>query len=1246
MSSRFILFTLGSFRVDLEDRPLTGLSGGKTSALLAYLAMQAGKRLARDTLAELLWPNLSIKAARSNLRHTFFHLSKMLQADAQTQPLQGQPLLLSDREWLSFNSDGHFWLDAAEFTTLSPATPASQEIAQLEHLAGLYRGEFMAGFYLPNCPEFEAWLQAQREALHRHALTLLEQLSHHHEQLGDFGRALKFALRYTALEPWDERGHRKVMHLYAQNGQNGAALAQFEACCQVLKKELRALPSEETRQLAERIRMGGRHAPISPPAQSRRVSVSEVSEARQPFPMDRRQVTVLYCELSFTPVDDLDEAMERLRGPQARCAEIIRQFSGHIVQAYGGGLLAYFGYPQAHEDAARHAVQAAMALTQRVAGEIEIRAGVHTGTIITSGDAAMPDTVGKASQLAIQVCRHAAPNEVAISRETHHLVNGYFACSSLGMQRIPGFVQPREIFRAVAASGARSRLEAAARLSPLIGRTAEIAHLKGLWGKTGQGHGHVVLIQGEPGMGKSRLLHTLKGWLTGQPHAICELRCFPEFSQSPFYPLIAALEAACGFANDDTHEIKSGKLLVYLETHYPASAPEAIALLSLLLSLPPTENYPAPHLSPQQQKERTIAILLDILQVLAARQPVLFIVEDLHWIDPSTRELLTRFVEQKSSGAVLALFTARPEFDPPWDNSLESTLTLAPLAESEVAQLVASIGQNIPAGTLHRIVQRADGVPLFAEEMAKMASTNHLAGIPATLHDLLAARMDHLGEAKTTAQLAATIGREFALDLLHRVSPHDAKALARNLSALQEAGLILPVSETVRQFKHALIQEAAYQSQTKAGRQAAHIGIAQALQHDFPEVAATQPEVIAQHFNAGSDARQAIDYWLLAAERVMLHSASVEATEYLKAALAALDGLPADLERDRREFALQVRLGHALQTTLGFGANAALQAFHKAVALSGNIGHAPGLFQALNGLCFGVSSYPDAGNTEGLAIAHRMMDIAQESGDPHLLQQAHFVLGYTLFWIGDFAASRRHHAQSVALDAAIPWDERLDNTGRIAGLSSQVFLSWLLWLEGFPAEAQAMSRLSIEQARRHAHPNTLAFTLYFAAGLQRWLENPEAALAFIEESLLLAQENELILWLVFNTMLQGWVFARQGKSEGVTQIKMCIEQLRMVMGGVLINFTLALAEVLLQHGQAEEALDVLNESLADGEKKNDHHAEAELHRLKGEALMQLSRHDEAEACLKQALEVSRKQGAKSLELRTTISMARLNVSIS
>lgn len=1206
----------------------------KLRGLLALLALSAETPLRREYLAELFWPDMPPATGRQNLRRALFNLKFAMGEMSH--------MLSAKRDAVTLHRQG-LWLDVEAFTAATPSctsAPAPDHctpcLAQIEPKTELYRGEFMEGFTLQDCPDFEDWLMMQRETLHRRALALLEQLSNCREQIADYNKALQFALRYTELEPWDETAHRRVMRLYALNGQNSTAIAQYETCCRLLKKELGVLPGEETRQLAERIRNGEivHEIPAAIPALPPRTVQQPLAELRQ--------VTVLYCELNIATIDDPDEAMALLRAPQARCTEIIRQFSGHIVQSHGGGLLAYFGYPQADEFAARRAVQAALAITREAAHGIEIRAGVHTGLVITGDDSSIPDAVGKTSRLAIQLRQRAAPNEVAISQQTHNLVDWYFDCASLGCQPLSGMTQPVKIFRVSGESGARTRLDRATQLTPLVGRKAEIARLAELWQRAAQGKHQVVLVQGEAGIGKTRLLHALKEHLAGQPHALRELRCFPEFSQSPFYPLIASLEAIFGFAHGDSPEVKSGKLAQYLETHYPVSTRDSVPLLTQLLSLPLSENYQSTALTPQKQKEQTIDILLDLLHALAWQQPLLFIVEDLHWIDPSTLELLSLLVEQAGRGPLLAVFTTRPEFVPPWKNALKSALLLAPLDENDAVEMVVSINDDIPAATLRSIVERADGVPLFIEEMAKIATLDSHANIPATLHDLLAARIDHLGEARFTAQFAATIGREFELDLLRKVSPCDSATLTHNLGALQDAGLILKVDDTTRQFKHALIQEAAYQSQTRADRQAAHGRIAQVLQSDFPEAVTAQPELLARHFAAAGEVWPAIEYWGKAGQLAAGSSANLEAMKHFNSALQLLMTLPADMERNRTEFTILVGFCPVLYAVKGFGSEDATRANARISELSGLLEDNPELFMAKWAQVMNTVASAGSCKGETLQIALQLIDMA--SNDPLRKQAAFDAVATAAFCMGEFETARSHAEQALALYHPDHGQTLQEQFGEDLSIASAAYLSSALYFLGFLDLAQQAHKQSLKQARKLAHPHTLAQSLYFTSAFCRWMRQPAETLSLSAEAISISQQHDFPVWLACAEMTHGWALVMHGqKAKGIDEIKSGIAGMRVTISGMPVTFLSALAEAYMHLNMHDEALAVLAEAQDDAARTGDHHFNAELHRLKGECLLALapSNAAQAEACFDQALAVSRKQQAKSLELRAAMSMARL-----
>ncbi len=1071
--------------------------------------------------------------------------------------------------------------------------------------------------------------------MHRRALAMLERLSNAHEQRGAYDKALQFALRQTELDPWNENAHCRCMTLFAYNGQTGAALAQYDACRRQLKESLGVLPSEETRQLAQRIRNGEPHrAEVA-------LSEAPAAPALPQMQAERRQVTVLYCELSFPEIDDPDETMALLHVPQAHCVDIVRQFSGHIVQAYGGGLLAYFGYPRTDEHAARRAVQAGLAIAARVAADrLEIRVGVHTGLVVTDGASGLPDTSGRTSRLASLLRNFAGRNEVTISRETRDVTTGFFDCASLGNQSLPGFARSVEVFRVLRESGAKTRVDAAMQLTPLVGRKNEIAQLMTAWKTAAQGVGKTVLIQGEAGIGKTRLLHTVKEYLVGQPHAVRELYCFPESSQSPLHPLIAMLEETFGFVPGDEAEVRASKLTGYLEAHYPDSARQAVPLLMQLLSLPLGDEIAAPEMSPKKQKEQTLAILLRLLQALAAEQPVLFIVEDLHWADPSTLELLALFVKTAGKAAVLAIFTARPEFADPWQDARKTTLPLGPLVDDEVAAMISSLCEDIPAVTVRRIVERADGVPLFAEEMAKIATADKEARVPATLLDLLMARMDGMGEAKRTAQLAATLGREFDPVLLGRVSAADPALLAQHLDALQKAGLVLAAGGAMRQFKHALIQEVAYQSQSLADRQAAHRCIAAVLQSDFPEVAAAQPELLAQHLAGAGETWPSIACWIKAGQRAAQQSANLEAIGHFKAALQLIERLPENQERNKAEFNILVNLFPVLYAAEGYGSQDASRVNARIAALINIVGNSPDLFPAKwTVLVNTIGSVGPRGVPEAVA---QLLSMTQ--GDPTREQAVHHLGANCRFWLGEFEASLAHYEQSATLyrpEQAPLLQAQYGSDLSVFTASYGMFAAQLL---GFPDRAQTICAQSIRHARATAHSHTLAQALSFAATLQRWQEKPEDALALSTEALAIAREQDFPLWLVSAGMSSGWARAVLGDSEGgIAEIKSCIEGMRAAIGGIAVVFISALVQTQVYLERYGDAIDSIAEALADAARNGDGHYLAELHRLKAVCLLELFPGEaaQAEALLGEALVISRRQRARTLELRAAASLARL-----
>ena len=1229
---RLSLRLLGGFALDLDARPCK-LVYEKGRALLAYLAAEPGRAHSRASLAAILWPDLEHDAALSNLRLVLHNLRQVINtANVLTPPLQ------IDRESVRLDPAADLDIDARDFTAPAlacPATPCAEHcdpcLIRMETLANRYQGEFMAGFSLPECPDYEEWLQVHREALHVRALSLLARLSECHERAGAYGKALLFARRFLGLEPWNEEGLRRAMRLFALNGQRASALGAYETCRLALKKELGILPSEETTALAESIRQdepspGAECEPVPGPEKALPLPVAE-----------RRQVTVLYCELATDEAEDLDVAMALLRSPQDHCKEIISSFSGHLVRFHGGSLLAYFGYPQASENAARLAVQAALVLTRTQFTGLDLRVGVHTGVVI-SGGPQVPDAIGATSGLAIRLRQLVEPGEVAISGATQHLVNGYFESISLGLRQLRGIQRPLEVFRVEGESGARYRLEASPTLTPLVGRKKEMGALLSEWKETGHGVRRNVLLRGEAGIGKSRLLLMLKEALREKAIEVRELRCSPEHSQSPFHPLTALFELKLTFLPDETPEARFDKLAEYVGKHFASKDQDVVPLLAAMLSLPLRASCLKPDSSPQQQREKTMAILLDRLYSLAAKQPLLLLVEDLHWADPSTLEFLKLFVAQQRMAPILAVFTARPVFDPPWQESLVRTLPLNALDKNETAMLITSVEPGISPAMVLRIIERADGIPLFAEELTREVAVNDQSAIPSTLQDLLATRLDGLGAAKIIAQLASVAGREFSFDLLRRISPFDDATLEQMLHQLQAAGLLQCAARGVFNFRHTLLRDAAYLSQTRAEREAAHRRIADALETAGSKV---RPELLAQHRAAGGEIRQAVACWIDAGKLASQHSASREALTHFKSGLTLLQSLAPGPERDHQELIIQIGLGSAATSAQGYASSEGAQAYARAMTLASRHESDPAMFPAIWGLWASASSR--AGYAVALDLAQQLLRMASQSGDPVEKEQGHFAVANTLCWQGEFVTALEHLERTRELYHPSQQTRHIADFGEDAGVTSNSYTSWVLWFLGFPEQALKASAQALALARQIGHPFSLAYALIFAAILNCRLRRPEPSLALAQEALNLASRHGFPLWLIGATLARGWADTMQGQRQGVDSIQQCVEATREAMGGVTLVVLEPLVDACAVLGRFENALSVSSEAFALGDEIGDHHIEAELHRLKGESLLQLADGNEgaAEACFYQALTVSRRQQAKSLELRAAMSLARL-----
>ncbi|MBI3301640.1 MAG: AAA family ATPase [Deltaproteobacteria bacterium] len=939
----------------------------------------------------------------------------------------------------------------------------------------------------------------------------------------------------------------------------------------------------------------------------------------------------------------------------------------------------------AHEDDAQRAVRAGLGIVEAVrarrAVPLQVRVGIHTGLVVVGemggGGRHEQLALGDTPNIAARLQSIAEPDTVVVSAATQRLIQGYFACYALGPHTFKGISTPVPVYQVLGESGAQSRFEVAVSsgLTPLVGREEEVGLLLRRWERVKAGEGQVVLLSGEAGTGKSRLVQELKEQVAREECTKIEFRCSPYYQNSAPYPVIEHIQRVLQFKREDSPEEKLAKLERGLEVgaiHELPLRSESVPLFASLLSLPHPDGYPPLTLSPQKQKQKTQETLVAWLVAEAERKAVLAAWEDLHWADPSTLEVLSLYIDQTPTARMLLLLTFRLDFSPPWAMLSHLThLTLSRLGRKQVEEIVEEVtgGKALPIEVVQQIVMKTDGVPLFVEELTTMGVASglyvgapHAAPLPplaspATLHDALLARLDRLATVKEVAQMGATLGREFSYELLHAVWPGDEASLQQALGKLVEAEVLYqrglpPQARYI--FKHALIQDAAYQSLLKSKRQQYHQRIAQVLEEQFPETKEIQPELLAHHYTEAGLVVQAIPYWQKAGERATRRSANREAISHLTKGLELLKTLPDTLERTQQELDLQTTLGPALMAAKGEAAPEVQQAYARARELCAELGENSRLFSVLRGLW--IFHLERAELQTASELGEELLSLAKSVANPAFLLEAHRALGITLFWCGDFTSAQAHLEQGIAL-----YDRQQHRSHAfLYGLDPAVhclsYTAWGLWFLGYPDQALQRSHEALTLARELTHLFSLAAALYFAARLHQYRWEKQLTQEQAEAAVTLSTEQGFPEWLAVGTILRGWALAEQGQGEeGIAQMHRGLAAGQATGGELGRSLFLALlAETYGNTGQSEEGLSVLAEALAVADNTGERFYEAELYRLKGELSLKSRQvktsqdksedwcaESEAEGCFRKAIEIARRQSAKSLELRAVMSLSRL-----
>jgi class 3 adenylate cyclase/predicted ATPase len=1000
---------------------------------------------------------------------------------------------------------------------------------------------------------------------------------------------------------------------------------------------------------------------------------------------ERRQLTVMFVDLEgstgLSGSLDPEHWREILRAYQGVCAEAITRFGGRIQQYSGDGVFAYFGYPVAYDDAARRAVHAGLALlagvedlTSRTRAqhgiELRPRVGLHTGLVVV-GEMGVGESresgaiVGEAPNIAARVQSLARPGTLVLSAATQRLVEPVIPLRSLGLHTLKGVSEPLELFEALQGVDEYPAVGERPRAAPLVGRALELGHLLERWSRAKTGEGHAVLLSGEGGIGKSRLLAELRERVASDGRAWRALRCSPFHQNSALQPMIDLIERGLATVPDDQALDRPGKLECLLRRD-GLEDPATVSLLAALIGASTGGRHGAPELPPDQRKKGTLGAILAWLAADANRQPLVMVVEDLHWIDASTLELLGLVLEQLASMPVLAVFTFRPEFTPAWaPSSRVTTLPLGRLARQEIETLAQSTtgGRPLPEALLQEIAARTDGVPLFVEELCKALIARgviverenryELAGplrgteIPITLRDSLMARLDRLGGATAVAQLASVLGRDFGYRLLRAVSDLPDAELDTQLAVLTRAEILLrrglPPNAHYA-FKHALIQEAAYDTLLKSSRQQYHRRVADTYLARFADEARANPEVVALHFSRAAMPSEAALHWQKAGELATSRSGYAEAISHFCAALALLESLPQSPERDRRELSVRVKLGPALMALKGLGNAEAGSNYARACEISEGAGDDPERFMALWGdwMCKGQT-----GQLERAASrADELVALSERLGDPDLALQAHHSRWNTFTLLGRAAIARADTQQGIRL-----YDRQRHHPhthiygGHDPGVCALGHGSLTAWLTGHPDEAGRLAEDTIALGRELRHPFSQVMALWLACYSFMLRGEGARCRSTADEMLELSRRHALKQTLAVASILSGSASVHLGETgSGPKLLEQGLEEYRRLgQRGLLPTLLYICADARIRSGDAVPALELLGEALELSEQTKAGIFRPDILRLQADTAFALGRMDAAVARsqLEAAIALAREQSAVALEFRATCSLARL-----
>ncbi|WP_018875736.1 AAA family ATPase [Thioalkalivibrio sp. ALE31] len=1228
--------TFGTVGVRVEDRDIPALSGTKLGLLLTYVAAESPRRIPREELARLFWPDLDADSARVNLRQGLFQLRRQL-------PAGDPPLLDTTPRYVRFQPQADSRID---FLTLQRArserrtTEGRETTAPPPDLAIVceYRGHFLEGLRaLQDLPELSAWAQSQRD---HHWQNLLVFIGHNLPELAkpNEGEPLLAELhRLLAMEPHDETLHHLLMKALAASGHPKRALehyAHLEAEAGKPPGELLARTREEILG-AERAEASHQHA--SP----------EDAEPATLRP-ERRRVTVVACHVQPDADADIEIQQQQVNRTLEHVDFVLLSHHGHVVPSPGHGLLAYFGYPAGREEATVDAVHAAWQALESAPGDCQLRLAVDTDLIVTGADPDLPDPAGQLTARVHECAQRADPGTLRVSAPTHARVSGYFsfreAEDGTGAYRVTGDPGPLDRVDAQTLRG----------LTPLTGRSPELQALRSHWDQVlDRDEVRFVLVQGEAGLGKSRLARGLDLQVRGQARSRYLLKCREDRARQLLAPVRQAFATWMG--HDTLRDARKRRLAGALK--HAGVAPELAPRLAHWLTHPDADG-PESLAHEGLDRDRIIDTLVELVQRRAAHGPTLLICDDLHWMDSGTAEFLRRLYQRLQHQPLMAILTARMSFRSSWRDLSLQHIRLHGLDDAAARDLVDRLDPHgrLASGLRDQLVERGEGVPLFLEELTRYALEAARSGqlpdtLPPGLSNLLVARLEQLGSARELAHSAAVIGRDFDTRILSRLRGQPADTIRRQLTRLTGKGFIEPAGmvDGVRyRFRHALFRQAAYESMLLSERTRLHGQLADLMQEDGENGMQTADwGRIASHLYHAARYPEAVSAWLHAGEAAFARGLLPEASHYFEDALACLERHP-EAHKEHEPTDLEHNtlralggLGASNLALLGYGSRTVNDIFERAMHLTAPEQDPVQYFRVLWGLWHGAGSWH--GFTEAHRLAGEMEQLAERSGDRLLRIAAHYVQGNTHFWTGRFAEALEHQTRAVELyreeDHAALVARHTENPA----ISARGFMAWTLLHLGNHARAWAEMDTACEQAVALGHRPTEAFVQAFRAVLGFYSGDPDSTLPAARRTLAIAHDYDYPLWRAAGITLESWALARQGQGDACQAIKQQVEAMRHIMDGVNTIFQYILLDALQASGAAaDQRLSVADDALAGCRKRGDLAFEAPVRRLRAVALLDQSqgRDEEGWHELERARRIAHEQGNPNIERQALLDHAR------